>query len=173
MSLPHWGSLNWRLQDGSIGNLATLYLEEKKITLAANIFCKAGYLQISEFPDFLYKIMDLAPWRLYSLMALGRRSWATAACFRWGPCSPDGLQPPLCLVLSPVSFPFIHHPPGSWRHLSVCSLRESLERDIWRFANSFIKSSVLLLETIRTWHVLIELMWFLIFGLEKVTPEGL
>lgn len=61
MSLPLWESLKWQLQDGSIGNLAALYLEEKKITLDANSFLQSRvFTQVSEFLDFLYKIMDLA-----------------------------------------------------------------------------------------------------------------
>lgn len=37
---------------------------------------------------------------------------------------------PLCITLNTVNFTLIHHPLGSWKHLSARSQGEYLERDV-------------------------------------------
>ena len=81
------------------------------------------FTQISEFPDFLGKIIDLATWSWHSLLVSCGRSWAAAACCRWDTYSPGGLSATTvsCIEASQFhSYTSRPWPGGTW----VCDLQE-------------------------------------------------
>lgn len=109
-----------KLQNSGLVNLAVLFLKEREIALAVNIY-KAGYLQRKlNFHLFLEKKSQ--SW----LHGTCIPSWhRVAGAEQWCHALSGALAlwvvsvPPLCLVLNPVSFMLTHHPPGFWRHLNI------------------------------------------------------
>lgn len=160
-----------RLQNGGLVNLAALLLKWRKITLAVNIY-KAGYLHRKlNFCIFLEK-----PWSWLHGACIP--SWHRAAgaeqllhvlsgalALQWSQCDHCVLywtQSALLLYITHLGasqYVIYGRSPGergTFRDLQIHSQNHQHH----------------ILETVRTWHMLIELMWFWIFELEKVTPRG-
>lgn len=127
-----------KLQNSGLVNLAVLFLKEREIALAVNIY-KAGYLQRKlNFHLFLEKkITELATWYLHSLMASCGRSWAVVPCFKWGTCSLGGLSATTVPCIEPSQ---LHaYPSPTWlletsEYLIVCKSFHRLTSSIfWKW----------------------------------------